>query len=83
MFGEPLLLPLEEEEEETLILSDAVLDLEGKKVGLALVDSGAFAHVCPVSFAADCSLRPPMRQLNVRTASGQKIKHPGTRQVTF
>ena len=48
-----------------------------------LVDSGAFAHVCPVSFATNCPIRPPTRQLNVRTASGQKIKHLGTRRVTF
>ena len=79
-YGEPLLGPLEEE---ILVLPDVVLDLESKRVGLALVESGAFAHVCPASFAADCPIQSPVRQLNVRTASGQKIKHLGTKHVTF
>ena len=79
-YTEPLLEP---SDERMLVLPDLALELESKNIELVLVDSGSFAHVCPISFGADYPIRPPMKELNMRTASGQKIKHLGTRQITF
>ena len=49
-YTEPLLEP---SDERVLVLPDVALDLESKRVELALVDSGYFAQVCPISFGAD------------------------------
>ena len=58
-YTEPLLEP---SDERMLVLPDLVLELESKNIEFALVDSGSFAHVCPISFGADYPIRLPVRE---------------------
>ena len=48
-----------------------------------LVDSGAFAHVCPPEFEPQNPITPPKRKLSIQTASGQSVMHLGSKLVFF
>ena len=46
-----------------------------------LVDSGAFTHVCPPSFAPHCPLQMPNEARHIVTASGKPLRHVGYKEV--
>ena len=62
---------------ESFVLRDDVLKepvwqlSEAEALVNALVDSGAFNHVCPVDFAEGFPLVPTENPMHIRTASGQ------------
>ena len=68
---------------ETFVLRDEVMEesvYEGSLIHV-LVDSGAFNHVCPVEFAEEFPTTPTQNPVGIRTASGQLVKHVGSRLV--
>ena len=64
----------------TKVLSSKVMPFTNE----LLIDSGAFRHCCPITFAPQCPvLKFTEIQLTKITASGQEMKCLGTKLVEF